>query len=71
MVLFNLDQTEETTPYIIERARDEDAITRRIVFLKPMADIQDFQMLTLQERHKLLKWGLHDRYGALILLVAT
>lgn len=61
VVLFNLDKTQQTIPYIIERARDVDAISRRVVFLKPMAEIEDFRILTVQQRHNLLKWGLNDR----------
>lgn len=62
VVLFNLDKTDETIPYILERARDIDGINRRVVFLKPMAEIDDFRTLTLQQRNDLLKWGLNDRY---------
>ncbi|KAF7725065.1 hypothetical protein EC973_000472 [Apophysomyces ossiformis] len=61
VILFNLEATQETIPYIIERARDVDAINRRVVFLKPMADISDFTLLNVSDRHKLLKWGLNDR----------
>ncbi|KAI7876242.1 hypothetical protein K492DRAFT_167295 [Lichtheimia hyalospora FSU 10163] len=61
VVLFNLDKTEDTIPYILERARDIDGINRRVVFLKPMAEIEDFRTLTLQQRNDLLKWGLNDR----------
>lgn len=61
VVLFNLDKTQETIPYIVQRARDVDAINRRVVFLKPMAEIENFQLLPLKERHELLKWGLNDR----------
>ncbi|KAI7867392.1 nuclear condensing complex subunit [Spinellus fusiger] len=61
VILFNLDQSEETIPFIVERARDVDAINRRVVYLKPMAEIQDFRMIPVQERHFLLKCGLNDR----------
>lgn len=63
VVLFNLDQTKRSIPYIIERARDVDPINRRFVFLKPMAEIQDFRMLSISQRHQLLDWGLKDRCG--------
>ncbi|GAB5588119.1 chromosome condensation complex Condensin [Umbelopsis nana] len=66
VVLFNLDQTKRSIPYIIERARDVDPINRRFVFLKPMAEIQDFRMLSISQRHQLLDWGLKDR-DALVL----
>lgn len=45
----------------MERARDTDAINRRVVYLKPLSDIQDFRMLNLEERNQILKWGLNDR----------
>ncbi|KAI9278371.1 nuclear condensing complex subunit [Phascolomyces articulosus] len=61
VVLFNLDITEETIPYIIERGRDIDGINRRVVFLKPMVELADFRDLSIEQRHQLLKWGLKDR----------
>lgn len=66
MVLFNLDQTKRSIPYIIERARDIDPINRRFVFIKPMSEIQDFRMLSISQRHQLLDAGLKDR-DALVL----
>ncbi|KAL0097913.1 nuclear condensing complex subunit, partial [Phycomyces blakesleeanus] len=42
-------------------ARDADATNRRVVYLKPMAEIQDFRLIPCQERHLLLKCGLNDR----------
>ncbi|KAI9319753.1 nuclear condensing complex subunit, partial [Dichotomocladium elegans] len=59
--LLQHDPSAKTIPYIIERARDIDAINRRVVFLKPMAEIEDFRILTTQQRSDLLKWGLNDR----------
>ncbi|CAO3691481.1 unnamed protein product [Umbelopsis ramanniana] len=66
VVLFNLDQTKRSIPYIIERARDIDPINRRFVFIKPMSEIQDFRMLSISQRHQLLDAGLKDR-DALVL----
>ncbi|GAA5817114.1 hypothetical protein MFLAVUS_010654 [Mucor flavus] len=61
VILFNIDPTAETLPYIVERARDVDAINRRVVYLKPLSDMPDFRMLSFEERNQILKWGLHDR----------
>ncbi|KAI8141539.1 nuclear condensing complex subunit [Fennellomyces sp. T-0311] len=61
VVLFNLDVTDETMPFIIERSRDIDAVNRRVVFLKPMVEIGDFRDLSATQRHDLLKSGLKDR----------
>ncbi|KAI9283993.1 nuclear condensing complex subunit [Umbelopsis sp. AD052] len=66
VVLFNLDQTKRSIPYIIERARDIDPINRRFVFIKPMSEIPDFRMLSISQRHQLLDAGLKDR-DALVL----
>jgi condensin complex subunit 3 len=38
-----------------------DAINRRVVFLKPLSDIPDFRMISLEDRNNLLRWGLNDR----------
>ncbi|KAI9245790.1 nuclear condensing complex subunit [Helicostylum pulchrum] len=61
VILFNIDPIAETLPYIVERARDVDAINRRVVYLKPLSDMPDFRMLSFEERNQILKWGLHDR----------
>lgn len=61
VILFNIDPVEEALPYIVGRARDPDATNRRIVYLKPLSDIQDFRMLSFDDRNKILKWGLSDR----------
>ncbi|KAG2178793.1 hypothetical protein INT43_001639 [Umbelopsis isabellina] len=70
VVLFNLDQTKRSIPFIIERGRDVDPINRRFVYLKPMSDIQDFRMLSISQRHQLLDWGLKDR-DPLVVKAAT
>lgn len=61
VILFNIDPVEETLPHIVGRARDTDAINRRVVYLKPLSDIQDFRTLSLDDRNRILKWGLNDR----------
>lgn len=62
VVLFNLELNAATIPRILERARDVDAINRRVVYLKPMAELEDFRLIDMKQRHQLLKWGLNDRY---------
>ncbi|KAI9254666.1 nuclear condensing complex subunit [Sporodiniella umbellata] len=42
-------------------ARDVDAINRRVVYLKPLTDIQDFRLLSFEQRTNVLRWGLNDR----------
>ena len=59
-VLFNIEISEETLPYIIERARDADAGIRKHIFKKSMEDI-DFAVLSIEARETLLKCGLRDR----------
>lgn len=61
VILFNIDPNQDTLPYIVERARDVDPINRRVVYLKPLSDLQDFRLLSFQQRSNVLKWGLNDR----------
>ncbi|KAG5362201.1 Condensin complex subunit 3 [Yarrowia sp. C11] len=60
-ILFNLKVTKKTLPYLLERARDTNAITRRSVYGRTMKNIGDFRMLRIGMREKLLQWGLKDR----------
>ncbi|KAG0368508.1 nuclear condensing complex subunit [Gamsiella multidivaricata] len=59
--LFNIEQTKTTLPFILERARDTDAYNRRGVFTKPMEELSDFRILSIDDREKLLRYGLSDR----------
>ncbi|KAF8940555.1 nuclear condensing complex subunit [Dissophora ornata] len=59
--LFNIEQTKATWPLILERARDTDAYIRRSVFTKPMDDLSDFRVLSIEDRERLLRYGLSDR----------
>ncbi|KAF9103383.1 hypothetical protein BGX29_003425 [Mortierella sp. GBA35] len=59
--IFNIEQSKVTLPYILERARDTDTYSRRAVFTKPMSELQDFRVLSIGEREKLLRYGLSDR----------
>jgi condensin complex subunit 3 len=57
----NLEVTPQTLPYLIERARDVDAINRRLLYSRPLAEIPDFRMISSEDRYRLIKWGLSDR----------
>ena len=59
--LFNIEQSKETLPLILERARDIDPYNRRSVFAKPMEELSDFRKLSIEDREKLLRYGLSDR----------
>lgn len=60
-LLLNLPVDPKTQPYLLERARDKDAATRRAVYSKLMPKMEDFRYLNLTMREKLLRWGLRDR----------
>lgn len=60
-VLFNLEQTRQTILFIIERARDVDAINRRCIYSRSMNEIGDFRILSIGNRERILRWGLRDR----------
>lgn len=60
-ILFNLKVTKKTLPYLLERARDTNATTRKSVYGRTMKNIGDFRMLRIGMREKLLQWGLKDR----------
>ncbi|KAG4093922.1 hypothetical protein H8356DRAFT_1696136 [Neocallimastix lanati (nom. inval.)] len=59
-IMCNLDISEETLPYIIERARDIDTSIRRCFFLTTMRNI-NIDTLNMDQREKILGWGLFDR----------
>ncbi|KAF9407125.1 hypothetical protein BGZ94_002812, partial [Podila epigama] len=59
--LFNIEHTKKTLPYVLERARDTDRYIRRGVFSKPMDEIPDFRVLSIDERERVLRYGLKDR----------
>ncbi|KAG9299295.1 hypothetical protein G9A89_013943 [Geosiphon pyriformis] len=52
---------EKTIPFLLERARDIDPITRRSVYTKTMEVIADFRILKIEDRENLLNCGLTDR----------
>ena len=60
-LLLNLPLTPETLPYLLERARDIDGATRRVLYSRLLPNLGDFRHLSLSMREKLLRWGLRDR----------
>lgn len=60
-LLTNLPVTAATLKYLLERARDLDAATRRSLYSRLLPTLGDFRHLSLSMREKLLRWGLRDR----------
>ncbi|PNY29777.1 Condensin complex subunit 3 [Tolypocladium capitatum] len=60
-LLVNLPILQNTLPYLLERARDQDSATRRAVYSRLLPALGDFRHLSLSMREKLLRWGLRDR----------
>ena len=60
-LLTNLPLEPTTLPYLLERARDLDAVTRRALYSRLLPTLGDFRHLSLSMREKLLRWGLRDR----------
>lgn len=60
-LLLNLSFTPTTLPWLMERARDTDAATRRALYARILPALGDFRHLSLVQREKLLRWGLRDR----------
>lgn len=60
-LLLNLPLTPGTLPFLLERARDQDAGIRRALYSRLLPALGDFRHLSLSMREKLLRWGLRDR----------
>ena len=60
-LLVNLPILPNTLPFLLERARDQDAQTRRAVYSRLLPALGDFRHLSLSMREKLLRWGHRDR----------
>lgn len=60
-LLTNLPVEPFTLPYLLERARDLDAATRRALYSRLLPTLGDFRHLSLSMREKMLRWGLRDR----------
>ncbi|RSL46563.1 hypothetical protein CDV31_011848 [Fusarium ambrosium] len=60
-LLVNLPILPETLSLLLERARDQDAATRRAVYSRLLPALGDFRHLSVKMREKLLRWGVRDR----------
>ncbi|KAF4984549.1 hypothetical protein FZEAL_283 [Fusarium zealandicum] len=60
-LLVNLPILQETLALLLERARDQDAATRRAVYSRLLPALGDFRHLSVKMREKLLRWGIRDR----------
>lgn len=60
-VLQNLPMSSMVLKNILERGRDIDATTRRVVYGKVMPNLGDFRFLAIVQREKIMRWGLTDR----------
>lgn len=59
--LLNLEKTNKTIPLLIQRARDNNNINRRLVYSRISRELGNFQNLKPSQIENLLKWGLNDR----------
>ncbi|CAG8607045.1 14806_t:CDS:2, partial [Racocetra fulgida] len=55
-VIYNIEYNEETLAHILQRARDIDPMNRRGVYMKLTEEINDFRVLSIEDREKLLSW---------------
>ncbi|OBA20016.1 hypothetical protein METBIDRAFT_45159 [Metschnikowia bicuspidata var. bicuspidata NRRL YB-4993] len=59
--LLNIVKTPTTTPELFKRARDVNAINRRLVFSRIAKEMPSLLELDSNLRDEILKWGLNDR----------
>ncbi|TID30784.1 hypothetical protein CANINC_000700 [Pichia inconspicua] len=59
--LKNIEKNDYTEPFIVERARDEDRITRRLLFAKVLPAYNHITDIKTENRNRLLELGLKDR----------
>lgn len=59
--LLNLVKTPDTLPDILERARDTNAINRRLIYSRVLREITNLNEIGAGTRDQLLNWGLNDR----------
>lgn len=59
--LLNLSKSKHVVPLLLERARDTNAINRRLVYLRILKEIDCFRDIDIDTRDKVLSWGLNDR----------
>lgn len=59
--LLNLVKSKATIPEILQRARDSNAINRRLVYSRILREFSSFNDISADMRDQLLNWGLNDR----------
>lgn len=59
--LLNLVKNNDTLPEILQSARDNNAINRRLVYSRILREISSFSDVSVEMRDQLLNWGLNDR----------
>lgn len=59
--LLNLVKTPDTLPDILERARDTNAINRRLIYSRVLREITNLNEIGAGTGDQLLNWGLNDR----------
>ncbi|KAF1928325.1 uncharacterized protein M421DRAFT_63411 [Didymella exigua CBS 183.55] len=63
-ILANIPFFKSTIVMQLERARDVDPATRRLVYARILPILGDFRHLSLVQREKMIRWGLKDRDDA-------
>lgn len=62
--LLNLAKNQFTVGPMLRRARDTNAINRRLVYGRVMKELVSLDEVDCELREQLLGWGLHDRDGS-------
>ncbi|QWU89114.1 hypothetical protein CA3LBN_003437 [Candidozyma haemuli] len=59
--MLTVTKNRYTIPEVLRRARDTNAINRRLVYGRVFSEIGSLKEVDVELRQSLLKWGLHDR----------
>ncbi|PSK39328.1 hypothetical protein C7M61_001937 [Candidozyma pseudohaemuli] len=59
--MLTVTKNRYTIPEVLRRARDTNAINRRLVYGRVFSEIGSLKEVDVELRQNLLKWGLHDR----------
>lgn len=59
--LKNIEKNDYTEPFIVERARDEDRVTRRLLYARVLPAFNHITDIKTANRNRLLELGLKDR----------
>lgn len=59
--MLTVTKNKYTIPEVLRRARDTNAINRRLVYGRVFMEIGSLKDVDVELRQSLLKWGLHDR----------